>query len=1086
MLQFIFGRPSTGKTHTVIEKIKEAVTEKEQAVLIVPEQFSFESEKAILKEIGDSAALNVSVLSFSRLYDEVGRFSGLTAGTVLSDSDKIIMMKRALSASKPFLSSNRYVGSSGYAKAVLDTVGELKINAITPSDLRSAAFSISSEALSQKLNDTATIYENYDLLVGESFLDPADRLSKLYDMLGIYEYFKGKTVLFDTFKGFTGQQYKIIDRVLSQADNVYISFTNDPDSKKDFNVFSNIRKTVARIERLAQNHSVKINKPVILKTKHYNSKSLDVLEQVVSGDNAVFAERDGGVTVCCAENRFDEADFAASTIRKLVRDKGYRYRDFIIISRDAADYEQAVEYACIENDVSCFIDKRMPLSSFCAAVAAQNAVKAALSFSTESILMFNKTGLGALSNEEISILENYVFLWKIEGEMWNKKWDMDVRGFVTEPPEEKHLKQLDEINALREKAIRPILSFKDSFKGTPQNLASAIIKLFEECNVSEKLKQMCVKLGSSTDEISPDILKQSYDMYINLLESTVRCLPETEVKKEDFVASLETAVSLSSVGVIPQTLDEVTFGSADRIRPSRPKIAFILGANQGVFPRVNNKSGVFTSYERRVLSEYGVEIGNDLIADAVDEEFLVYTNLCCPSDKLYICYSKTALNGEQYEKSAFLNRISELIECEKVTYPESSLCEANLPETADAAYTLLCRSINSSLEAAQTIKKALEECGLEEKAQGLENAVKRELSISEETAQMLYGEDLYMSASRIDTFSRCPFSYFCRYGLKAEKLRPAEFNVLQRGTIVHYVLERLINNNAGALKTLSKTESDELVDTYIEEYLDSVKGYRSIETVYSRFIASKISKLLKEVVSHMIEEFSQSCFEPYGCEVKIGAEGEIPALKIPFDKGNIVISGSIDRLDKYNGYIRVVDYKTGSREFKISDVLYGLNLQMLIYLYAAVKGSKEDEKAAGILYMQPSREEKGKNTAMNGLLIKDLSVVTAMEAENRGEFVPRLSVNKDGSFSKTNNSFIDGEDFNEIFTYIDKKLCGIGNKIASGNIDIDPVDGYKSPACKYCDFASVCGKEDITPKAAAVLKTDEAVKIIKEENQNGI
>lgn len=1082
MLQFIFGRPATGKTYTVLKKIKEAVEENKDVVLIVPEQFSFESEKAVLNEIGDSAALKVSVMSFSRLYDEVGRSSGGTAGIYLSDADRIIMMKRALKASGGNVASGRYLNSLGYAKCILDTVGELKINAVTAQDLYKAALGVESEALKQKLNDTAVIYENYNIVLEEKFIDPADRLTKLYDMLLVHKYFEGKTVFLDTFKGFTGQQYKIIDRILAQAKDVYFSFTYDPDFVKEFNIFSNIRKAVKKIERLAGNHGAGLAEPIILKDKYYKDESLAVLEEIISGGTAL-SDSGSAITICSAQTRFDEADFAASTIRRLVREKGYRYRDFVIIARDAADYEQAVEYACRENDVSCFIDKRLPLSCFCGAVAAQNAIKAAFSFSSESILRFNKTGLGLLSDDEVAVLENYVSLWNIDGKMWKQPWDMDVRGFVSEPPEDKHIEQLNRINVLRERAIKPIVNLREKFVGTPENMASAIIKLFEECSVAEKLKDMCSFAEYDEEKITPDILRQSYDAYINILESTVRCMPKTDVSRDEFVSAVDTAVALSSVGMIPQTLDEVTFGSADRIRPSRPKIAFILGANQGVFPRNATSSGLFTSYERRILSENGVEIGNDLIADAVDEEFLVYTNLCCPSDRLYVSFAKTSLSGEVYEKSAFVSKITENIDCETIDYPMQCLSEEYLPETADSALTKFCRSINHSPSDAKTVKTALDDCGLSEKAESIEGAINRELSLSEKSAQKLYGENLYMSASRIDTFSRCPFSYFCRYGLKVEKLRSAEFNVLQRGTIVHYVLEKLINDNMHSVTELDEEQVNELVDNYMNDYLDSVKGYRTIENAYSKFIVSRISKLLKEVALRMVREFRQSSFEPYGCEVKIGADGEIPALRIPYGKGDVVISGSIDRLDKFGGYIRVVDYKTGNREFRMSDVLFGLNLQMLIYLYAATKSS--DEKAAGILYMQPTKEEIGKNTAMNGLLIRDMSVITAMERENRGEFVPKLSVKKDGTFSKSNNSFIDGEDFDEVFTFIDRKIANIGKKISSGNIDVSPVDGHKSPACKYCDFAAVCAKGELTPKIAQTMKTDEAIEIIREENQNG-
>ncbi|MGN0492856.1 MAG: PD-(D/E)XK nuclease family protein, partial [Acutalibacteraceae bacterium] len=521
-------------------------------------------------------------------------------------------------------------------------------------------------------------------------------------------------------------------------------------------------------------------------------------------------------------------------------------------------------------------------------------------------------------------------------------------------------------------------------------------------------------------------------------------------------------------------------------RPSRPRVAFILGANQGVFPKGLTNSGILGVTERKSLIELGIEIPDNQISSVVDENYLVYCNLCCPSDRLYISFAAHSLSGEETEPSAFVAEIAESLGCKTVKEPQESLTEENLPETSKSAYSQYCRRRLTG--DAETLKAALkgtdEEKKIEYLSEKLSGAPAR---LSQDTAERLFGKSITMSASRFDTFHKCRFSYFCKYGLTAKKLKPAEFDVLQRGTVVHYVLERIVGKYKKGVADLSESELNALVDKYIEEYLDGISGYRAVETERSKFLVSRISRALKAVVLQLSREFAQSGFEPVACELKIGNGGDIPELTIPFDKGNIDIIGSIDRVDEYNGYIRVIDYKTGGRSFKLPDILFGLNLQMLIYLYATVRaGGREDEKAAGILYMPSKRDLNDSGMAMNGLIRSDENIVAAMDREMQGEFVPKYTLTKNGTLSKTCTSFVSAEDFSEIFDYIETLMRRTGDGILSGDIAVSPLDGRDIPACKYCDYAAVCGRESAPCDRVPNFKNDEVITKMREEKTNGI
>ena len=1078
MLQFIFGLPRSGKTELVFEKIKELSLQNKKSILIVPEQSSFEIEKRALNTLGNNFSQNLKVLSFSRLFDEVCRNRGGLSAKILSDTEKVIFMSKALNQiSSELVIWGKYLHSITFSKTILDTVGEFKINSINPQMLRDAINLTDSQSLKNKLHDLAIIYEQYDLLIAERFLDPADSLTKLFDILESYNYFKEKNVFIDGFAGFTGQQYNIIDRALTQADDVYVTFTNDTSSTKEYDLFTNIRSAVLQIEKIANSHNVKITQSVFLDKSFYKTESIDKVRKLLY-NQAIEPINDENVVICKAKTIFDEAEFVARNIRKLVRTQNYRFKDFAIITRDTDKYAQAIEYACLKNKVNCFFDKKIPLVSFPLSTAALSAIKA-LDYSTENILRFHKSGIGILSNDEISTLENYTLIWNLNGKIWLNEWDMDVRGFVIDEPNAKNKKYISEINRIREKAINPLIKFKNSFKDNAKNMATAIMNLFEESNANTTLKNICNDF--SNDLFTSDFLKKGYDDFLNILDSLVMCYGNQRLSKTEFYDALNLALTRHEIGLIPQTVDQVIFGQADHIYTSNPKIVFVLGANQGVFPKSMNNSGVFAIKERKKLINLGLEIEDNEIFSSIDENYLVYCNLCSPFEKLYISYATQTLKGEALTPSSFVLTLLEDLKPKTLEEPISTFSQENMPETQLSAFSEFCRRLHNNDNSYELGKV------LGSDADNLIDIISNNTkTISKESALNLYGNDISMSATKFDTFNRCKFSFFCKYGLRLQKLQPADFNVLQRGTIVHYVLERIISTYKEKIKDFSKEKCDSLCDFYINEYLGSVVGYNSIKNARYDFLISKISRSLKEVVFQIAKEFAQSDFVPTHCELKIGGKDGLP-LTFDYDNGKVIFTGSIDRVDEYNGYIRIIDYKTGSKSFKLPDTLFGLNLQMLIYLYAVIRGQNlPDENAAGILYMPSKRDLNNEGMAMNGLLQADISLLKAMEKENNGEFVPSLSINKDGTISKTATSFIKPEEFGMIFTHIENLVKKTANSISNGDIAVKPIDGRDSTACAYCDFKGVCNFQDEIPFKVPNLKNSEVFEILVKGDNNGI
>ncbi len=1097
MLKFIYGRAATGKSYNIINCISRDVSENRDVVLLVPEQFTFESERALLSALGDRAGTDVSVLSFTRMYDEISRRVGGRVANNISDSDRVIIMNRAFKAVQDKLQIwGKYVNSMNFTSNVIAAITEFKTAAVTPEDIEAVANQVLSNYLSLKLKDISVIYSAYNALLGNVFLDPVDDLTRLNEKLLGYRYFEGKNVYIDSFKNFTGQQYKIIERIVSQADNVFVSLTTDDITSNELSIFSNVNKTAEKITEISKKYAVRIDTPEKFEINHYKGEGVRSLEVFLS-KACTKIENSADLEIVKCESLSNEAEFAARTIRKLVRENGYRYKDFIIIARNAEAYQKFIEKHCKDNDVFCFTDKRKKIDNSPLSVFISSAISLAISLNTDEIFNFHKTALTDMSVDELAVLENYTYLWNVKGSMWTSEWTMNPNGFLAATDDSHYCSdyasELERINELRNRAIMPIIRFRQAFTGTPKNLVSAIIKLLNDCSVADNLKKHRENCKDNNLAYEAEELRLSWDAIMELLDGFVKCLPDSEISSADFYELWKTALGFISVGNIPQTVDEVTFGSADRIKPSRPKIAFVLGVNQGVFPAKITSSGVFAGNEREVLRNNGLEIPDYGISAVIDEEYLLYSSLCCATEKLFITFSAADNSGNALEPSQIIKEIIDGSENLTIKeYTQKKLCCDNLPETQKTAHNRLFAAFCTDKQAYHTVKEALKDREATVVEDIIENFSKNNASVSDQNARLLFGNKINISPSGFDTFHRCKFSYFCKYGLRLNKIQPAEFDVLQRGTLSHYVLENLVKKYLDVFSEFTRNDSDAKVTELVSEYLSLIDGYERIETPRIKFLVNIITASLKDVAYHIVCEMSQCDFRPEYFELKIDKDGVIPSLSVPFsDSGEMRLRGSIDRVDIYGDYVRIVDYKTGTRVFKLPDILVGLNLQMLIYLYTVVRGDNAElntKSPAGILYM-PSKRDFGdpKVLSMNGLILLDKAVMEAMDKGGKGVYIPKHPFKADGSLSARSSSFAEPEIFTETFNYIELLLKKMGTTVHSGDFAADPVDGIDSSACKYCDFSSICCFEKAEHKCAdKSLSSKDVLEQLKEANKNGI
>ncbi|MBR3300372.1 MAG: PD-(D/E)XK nuclease family protein, partial [Clostridia bacterium] len=860
MVSFISGRASSGKTYEVYKRISELAKQKESIVLVVPEQFSFETEKAMLDLLGEASLNYVSVLPFSRIYETVGRLTGGICGKVLTAADKHILIDRAISSVAGELSLwKKYSSSMHFSSQMLNSIDEFKYAGINSVDLKNAAECVVNKKLKQKLSDTAVIYEAYTSLLGTAFLDPSDYMDRLYDMLEKCNYFEDKNVFFDGFKSFSGQQFKVIDRIVSAAKNAVFTFVDDQNDTRRFSILANVRKTKNRVLRILEANNLTLHEDIYLETNNYKNRDLVSLEKALFSGEFSDGSPKSDITVCEAETIYDEAEYTARTIRKLVREEGASYSDFVVIARDTTTYEDALTISCKRNKVNVFIDKKIALSTMPISKLIISAIEYTKKATTESIIDFYKTGITGVAFDDISEVEQYCVIWNIKAKDFENEWDMNPDG-LTDRISEDIDEKLSRLNDFREKMLAPLKEFKTSFSGTPKQRAKAIFALLNNLDVPKNLSELCEHYKEQGEFEFADVLRQSYSQFISLLDNVVACFPDTVVSKPVFFDALKTVLSLNSVGVVPQTLDEVVFGSAERIRPARPKYVFILGANQGIYPRLKVSTGLFTNNDLTTLKDFGLDISNKTLDLSVDEQFLIYSNLCCASDKVFITYCKNLADNTPALPSRFVTQILEL-NVNRVFEP-SNLNVGNLPETLNCAVLERFKRINDKTPDSQTIYEAI---AVECKRDNI-NLDKYEISaenskLSESVVRDFCGNKIRLSATSLERYSMCHFMYFCRHIANAQNRDKAEISPMNRGTIVHFVLEKILAEYKENISKLTPAEISDGVDKFCDDYLDSIPGYRSVETERLKYLIYSIRRIIKDVVTRIALEFEQSKFK---------------------------------------------------------------------------------------------------------------------------------------------------------------------------------------------------------------------------------
>jgi len=1107
MLEFVLGTSGSGKTVAIYEQIADRAAAGKNILLLVPEQYSFESERTLFERIGPVLMRQVEVLSFKRLANAVFRAYGGLSAEVIDDTGKLLTMSAALYQLSDqldyYAKKAANTQSVAFISDLVEVANELKNACVTAEKLRGAAEKIGIEKektlLCGKVKELALIMETYQALIDAAGSDPTDDLVRACCFLEEHNFFAEKQVYIDSFNDFTADEFLMLEYIIRGAENVTVALACDSfyDELEGCGLFSIVQKTAQRLMRIARKESVQTAAPLFCTSgKRFTVPAVAHLEKyLLRAEQKEYSELPEEIKLTAAGNCYEEAEYVAAEIRKLVAEKGCRYRDIAVIARSTQPYQDAIGAAFEKYEIPLFMDKRVSVMTKPLMALIICAVKIATEgFSTELLLRLAKTGLAGVSVEEIGELEEYIYIWNINGGRWRMDFTEDPDGF--EGRSRENSEKLEAINASRRKLIGPLEKLRSEMAECDGvGFATAVYSYLRRLNVTEQLEQLAQKYEMIGETVFADELEPLWELTISLLEQFAVTLKGVCLPEKRFAELFRLAAAKADIGMIPHTVDQVTVGSADRIRTGDIKAVFVIGVNDGEFPAIHEGGGIFTASDRQALALCGLDISEKQEDRPLFERMFLYHAMTCASEMVSVSYKKYDLDGKPLQPSAVIKQLETLFPLLKAENVKERTGTEDIwnDTTAFEIYAANRREAGKSEFIASLREYLLAEPKFSGRTEHLGDMFtpERFRIADREITQRLIGKKLRLAPSNIDRYFSCRFWYFCYDCLRLKKRRKAEMSPLETGTLIHHVLENMLREyQPSALVKLEKQELEQQVERLLNNYLKETLGGSTEKTPRFIYLYERLKNSILRLLQRLGDEFEQCDFVPAAFELAIKENSNpVSSVKLCTENGTeIVVEGTVDRVDvmERDGkkYVRVVDYKSGGKEFNLSDVYYGINLQMLIYLFSIQRqgsGALENAIPAGVLYLPADGEvvevgrgateeeirDKGReHYRMNGLLLNDLTSIKGMDNNCTGKFIP-INFNKDGSISRAEGSktLASLEEMGSICRYIDGLITDMARMLEEGDVAAVPLrSGKQQLACDYCEYAEICRRSADSPE----------------------
>jgi ATP-dependent helicase/nuclease subunit B len=1075
MLHLMTGISRGYKTGLLHRRIGEAVGAGRKATLIVPEQASFANERALSLLLKTDAPA-VSVVSFTRLAQLLVRKLGGAGREVMDDAAACFLMSVALEElSDELVVYRRHHRSRGFIEQMVSMAAECKNASVSPEALARFSFEQPSGTLKEKSYELSLILDAFDAVARRGYIGQSELLLVAAERLSESGELAGQEVFVDDFDGFTAPELALLEAAASQAAQMTVTLCCDR-LLSDRPAFAQTADTAARLIRMAQRADIPWDEMATPQQDADMPPELAALEYAMRCE-AMPDPAQGGpaVQAKAAANPYEELVQAACEIARSVREEGLRYREIAVIARDITRYKTMLPSVFGRYQIPFFLDLRADPQSSALSQGVLAAVRLAGGGRGADPLLLAKSPLLGMDVQTVGELENYCFVWSVRPRQWHRPFLNHPDGLRDAMSREAR-ERLSRIEAARRAVTEPVARLQKALQGRDGEVfARGMAGFLDETGAAGHL-------SAFADRLAPTDRRQFLDEQALLWDHLMRVLdlfaglPKSVVLTAARAAELmELALGAAEVATPPLTLDEVMVGTAERMRPERPKVVFLLGAAEGEFPALPAPGGLLSDAERRRMVQSGLTLlsESDRLLDA--ERMYCYRAATAASQRVVVSCPAADARGERLAFSQLFARAAALAQPD----PAHPLPEVQTAASAEIAWAArLTHNTAEALVLREVCRRALPG----ERFARLDGAARRRIHrIEDKTiAQRLFGTRMKISPSRLEGYYQCPFSYFMRSGLRAQPRRKAELSPLEAGTLIHRVLERMVSAHGGkGLALLDdeavRAEIRALTEQYITERIGDVA--QAPKRLLHGFF--RMGDWLFELVRRLGEEFSQSRFEPAAFELSIKEAGGVPPLVLTTSDGaEILVEGTIDRVDvatvRGQRYVRVVDYKSGGRTFRLSDVFYGLNMQMLLYLFTIWEnggGDLSGSLPAGVLYLpamgryqsggrdeeEKFLEKRRRQYRMNGLLLSEPDVLRAMEADGRGIFIPVRAGQSESDALATL------AEMGRLRRLVEERVRAMAERLHAGDIAATPAGRGGETPCRVCDYRGVCGFEQEDP-----------------------
>ncbi|GAA6292762.1 hypothetical protein F220043C3_11960 [Enterocloster asparagiformis] len=1170
-LQFVFGGSGSGKTRYLYEQaIRLSLEQPDRRFLVVvPEQFTMQAQKEIIRLHPRHGIMNIDVLSFKRLAYRVFDELAVKMPVVLDDMGKSMVLRRVSGQKKSGLGLyGSHLGQAGFINQLKSQISELCQYGITPQDLELLQGETENPLLKQKLGDLGLIFQEFKDYIADHYITAEEILDILCRELPRSEMLKNSVIFLDGYTGFTPVQYRIVELFITHALDVVCAVTvdygADPYRESGIqNLFYMSKHTVCRLAAMAKAGGVELKEDVILDRRpawrFAQSPALDFLEQNLYRYNgrAWKGEQDQ-VKLFCGQTPEEEVRYVKSRIESLVREQGLRYRDMAVVTGDLAAYGREITRQFDQAGIPFFMDDKKSILENPMVELIRAVLEAVRDFSYENVFRYLKTGLvydraegtadeaqpvwenaagadsggeaidweeasdGELadvllggtgggadrrySREEAAVmtdrLENYVRALGINGwKRWDSQWEAQFKGAEN--------LNLQELNAFRQWILAPLRPLREAMSkdATVASVTQALRNYLESMELREKLEEYQAYFaarGLRGDENLAREYGQVYDRVEELFERLTGLLGDEKAERKSYAQILDAGFGEIQVGVIPATIDQVMVGDITRTRLDGVQVLFFVGVNDGVVPQRKNGGSLLGDRDREFFKAHRLELAPTAREDGCMQKFYLYLMLSKPSRRLVITYAGRSADGKSLRPSVLLGEVYKLFP--GLTAEDGSTVKWPVQTPRDGKETLIQGlktyrdlkepdAADGALEDSQWERKFLELYRWFFEQEDYREEVKllvqaafysyEERGIGRAAARALYGKILQGSVTRLEQYASCAYAHFLRYGLELMERREYELEAVDMGNLFHQSIDRcfqVMKAQGRDWRNLTEEGRQGLVKESVSQVVADYGNTIMMSTARYAYLAGRVERMTDRTIWALAEQVKRGDFEPAGFEVSFSAVDNLKAMRIALSPDEeLQLRGRIDRMDLCEDggtlYVKIIDYKSGGTSFDLAALYYGLQLQLVVYLDAALemeerKNPGKEVVPAGIFYyniQDPLVEKKEAMTPeeieqqilrqlrMNGLINRELEVIRHLdrEIETQSDVIPVAL--KAGLIQESRSSVASGKRFEQLKSYVNRKLRTAGRDILEGDTSLKPYKQSTRTACDYCPYHAVCG-----------------------------